>query len=110
MPAIFPDNLNKGVQSDHSGVVATPYTNSNQPQQRTKIVKTIRPLPESLISVFGGKLQNVDWFELDTVEITFPEKVIKIYPDDQPWFNEKLRSLKRERQRLYLKGPALKTT
>ena len=25
VPAIFTDNPNKGVQSDHSGVVATPY-------------------------------------------------------------------------------------
>ena len=38
------------------------------------------------------------------VESTFPEKRIQIYPDDKPWFNERLRSLKRERQRLYLKG------
>ena len=34
------------------------------------------------------------------VENTFPEKRIQIYPDDKPWFNERLRSLKRERQRL----------
>ena len=102
--------------------MATPYTDPSQPQLRTKIVKHIRPLPESLISVFGEKLRNVEWSELDAfisptdmvgsfqnttgglVESTFPEKRIQIYPNDKPWFNERLRSLKRERQRLYLKG------
>ena len=38
------------------------------------------------------------------VSNTFPEKSITIYPDDKPWFTEKLRKLKRERQRLYSKG------
>ena len=38
------------------------------------------------------------------VSTTFPEKKITIYPDDKPWFTEKLRKLKRERQRLFSKG------
>ena len=54
VPAIIPDRANKGVPSDHCGVVATPHTNPSMPKQRTKITKTIQPLPESLISVFGG--------------------------------------------------------
>ena len=122
VPPILPDNPNKGVPSDHSGVVATPHTNPSQPHLRSKIVKTIRPLPESLITVFGHKLENEDWTNLDQVQSssdmvdifqkmlddfvvsTFPEKTIQIYPDDKPWFTEKLRKLKRERQRLYNKG------
>ena len=58
VPPIMPDNPNKGVPSDHSGVVATPHTNSVQPHVRSKTVKTIRPLPESLITVFGQKLEK----------------------------------------------------
>ena len=98
----MPDNPNKGVPSDHSGVVATPHTNSVQPHVRSKTVKTIRPLPESLITVFGQKLEKQGWDDLDRenspgkiVEIfentlaelissTFPEKTIHIYPDDKP--------------------------
>ena len=122
VPPIQPDNLNKGSPSDHNGVFVTPHTNPSEPQLRTKIVKTIRPLPESLITVFGQKLQNEDWTNLDPslnstemvncyqksmeriVVNTFPEKEIKIYPDDKPWYNEKLRKMKRMRQRLYMKG------
>ena len=119
---IFPDNPNKGVPSDHSGVVASPHTDPNIPHLRYKVTKIIRPLPESLISLFGDKLANQDWTSLDEcqsstlmvddfqkslealVSNTFPEKSITIYPDDKPWFTEKLRKLKRERQRLYSKG------
>ena len=121
VPPILPDKPNKGVPSDHSGVIATPHTDPSQPQLRTKVVKTIRPLPESLISVFGQKLEAEDWTSLDpslnstemvnifqnlTEELvlkTFPSKKIQIYPDDKPWFNEKLRNLRRQRQRIYRK-------
>ena len=33
---ILPDNQNKGVPSDHSGVVATPHTNPNLPHQSSR--------------------------------------------------------------------------
>ena len=62
---ILPDNPNKGVPSDHSGVVATPHTDPDKPHLRTKIVRTIRPLPESLISTFGNKLEKQDWAKLE---------------------------------------------
>ena len=122
VPPIQPDNPNKGCPSDHMGVVATPHTNANQPHLRSKITRTIRPMPESLIELFGQKLENEDWACLDEsqsssemvhilqdmlntfVTNTFPEKIIHIYPDDKPWFSEKLRKLKRERQRLYTKA------
>ena len=35
------------------------------------------------------------------VSSTFPEKVITVSPEDQPYFNEDLRNLKRKRQREY---------
>ena len=122
VPAIIPDRANKGVPSDHCGVVATPHTNPSMPKQRTKITKTIQPLPESLISVFGDKLSQLNWSNIDKaqsptdmvqllqnstselLQTVFPKKTVHIYPDDKPWFNERLRKLKRERQRLYRKG------
>ena len=81
----------------------------------------IRPLPDSLVEVFGQKLECQNWGNLDpTFDIntlvnnfqetlaqmftdTFPEKKIVINPRDEPWFNERLRLLKRQRQRLYEK-------
>ena len=66
---IFPDNPNKGAPSDHSGVIAIPHTDPEKPHLRTKVVKTIRPLPESLISVFGQKIENKDWSCLEKYQI-----------------------------------------
>ena len=78
----------------------------------------IRPLPESLIPVFQEKLgannfemlhglsvsEMVDTFQAVVNAIlcqTFPEKQIVISPYDDPWFNEELRKLKRQKQRQY---------
>ena len=79
-------------------------------------------MPEALSEVFGQKLEIESWANLndfqsssemvetfqimlhDLVTSTFPEKTVKFYAEDKPWFTEKLRQLKRERQRLYKKG------
>ena len=120
VPPIIPDCANKGVPSDHSGVFATPLTNTNQ-QRCAKVKKYIRPLPKSLIEIFGQKLENQTLDFLNSaltptelvellqsyfkaaVEGTFPLKKIVVSPDDKPWFTEDLRKLKRQRQRIYLK-------
>ena len=120
VPAVFPDNPEKGKPSDHSGVAATPLSNMKQ-QKCGKIKRWIRPLPESLIEVFGGQLDNQNWDFLNNnqstsemvenlqlyfqnnVENIFHQKQIIISPNDKPWFNEALRKLKRHRQRIYLK-------
>ena len=60
VPPVQPDNPNKGKPSDHSGVAATPLSNMKQ-QKCGKVKRFIRPLPESLIEVFGGKLANESW-------------------------------------------------
>ena len=120
VPPVQPDNPNKGKPSDHSGVAATPLSNMKQ-QKCGKVKRFIRPLPESLIEVFGGKLANESWDFLNpaqsptemvdhlhsyfqmAVESTFPLKKITVSPDDKPWFTEDLRQLKRQRQRIYSK-------
>ena len=118
VPPISPDYPGKGVPSDHCGVFATPNTNSNEANLRTKISKVIRPLPESLLHVFQAKLETQDFsltqnltadeMVLNFQQIlnklvieTFPEKNISIYPDDLPYFTESLRKMKRQRLRQY---------
>ena len=114
----MPDKPGFGAPSDHSGVLATPLASHSQQCSRTKTIKMIRPLPESLISSFQSKLaahnfsaifemevdQMVGTFQNtlnDLLTSTFPEKKIIVSPQDQPWFNEQLRILKRQRMREY---------
>ena len=119
VPPIAPDVPGKGVPSDHMGVIATPHTNSTLPPKTHKIRRNIRPIHESLLLEFGEKLSKTDfspmhlqenstamvaWFETKMgkmVEETFPQKSILISNDDQVWFNEDLRAIKRARLREY---------
>lgn len=50
----------------------------------------------SLVQIFQDDLNRI-------LIDTFPEKKVIINPNDEPWFNEKLRLMKRQRQRIYLK-------
>ena len=56
VPFIVPAQPGKGVPSDHSGVIATPQTNSTQPTKTNKVRRNIRPIPESLLLNFGQKM------------------------------------------------------
>ena len=122
IPPIIPDNPGLGVPSDHLGVIAIPNISSTQFSRRTRISKIIRPLPESLFHSFEQKMQTqLEDFKIpigmntskivqnfqntlqDVVCSTFPEKRIWIDSDDKPYFSEKLRHLKRIRQREYHK-------
>ena len=113
VPPISPDTEGKGVPSDHNGVIATPHTNSNSVPKRNKTRRNLRPIPESLLPVFGNRLFNTDFSGVYSqpttskmvtefqkllqklVEDNFPLKSILISSEDQPWFNEELRKLKR---------------
>ena len=129
VPPIPPDVPGRGSPSDHWGVIATPHTNSSQPLKRNVIRKNIRPIPESLLPIFEEKLQNTDFSTIykhqnstlmvhayqeklqNILEETFPLKSIKISDQDQPWFTEELRTLKRARMREYSRhGKSLKYT
>ena len=119
VPAITPDELGKGVPSDHRGVVCTPHTSITQPSKKHKIRREIRPIPESLLIEFGEKLTNADlslvYMQPSSTQMvstfqnimdkmvsdTFPLKTITISSNDKPWFNEELRALKRNRIREY---------
>ena len=119
VPPITPDIAGKGVPSDHSGVIASPHTNSTLPTKTQKLKKNIRPIPESLLLAFGQKLEVTDFSSVymqenstnmvdmfqnkmsKLVEETFPLKSIIISNEDQVWFNEDLRAIKRARLREY---------
>ena len=120
LPPLAPDRPDRAAPSDHLGVQAMPITNGHIPVTK-KIVKYVRPLPDSAILSFKQKFALVD-FELalqhlpvdqmvstyqkltnDLVAASFPEKKVIVYEDDKPWYNEKLRELKRQRLREYTK-------
>ena len=117
IPPINPDRPGYGVPSDHMGVSATPCK-IGAPVKKVKVQKIIRPLPESLIPCFEKRFAELNFKDLSDqpvsqivedleskvnliVNESFPEKKITISPYDEPWFNEQLRSLKRQRQRRY---------
>ena len=120
LPGLTPDNPAHGAPSDHFGVEVLPI---EQPEINTtkKIIKYIRPLPDSLIDTFRNELSEVDFSILkdDPVDSmvqkvedtfssllhrTFPENKISINENDKPWFTEQLRTLKRRRMREYSKN------
>ena len=79
----------------------------------------IRPIPESLLPIFGEKFKNTDFSPIGLEEnptkmvekyqeiveklVTkiFPLKAITISSEDQVWFNEELRALRRTKMREY---------
>ena len=118
IPPVNPDNPATAVPSDHMGIIAKPRLNSAQIKQKTRI--TIRPLPSSLIEVFGSRLSQLNFGfapEMNSTElvgafqdqleglvsVTFPQKSIIISSEDKPFFTEELRNLKRRRMREYTK-------
>ena len=120
VPPLVPDKPGHGVPSDHNGVCAIPITGRGSCAQRNITKKIIRPLPASLIQVFESKLAAQDFDILKHNQVdqmveryqqiissifseTFPQKTITISDGDKPWFNEKLRQIKRQRLREYEK-------
>ena len=125
-PSIIPpvpvDIPGQGVPSDHNGVQALPISaaNSQRSTQSTKV--KVRPLPASLIQKFGNTIVSQDWSFIQEglgstemvqlfqnyadklVKSTFPEKLVTVSHHDKPYFTEKLRLLRRQRQRAYRKG------
>ena len=121
LPPLAPDLPDKASPSDHFGVELLPIINGCVPE-RKKVVKLIRPLPESLIMDFGQKIAAYDFeaalynlpvdqmvskyeeISSSLLNSTFPEKRVISYDNDKPWFTEKLRLLKRQRLREYTKN------
>ena len=119
VPPVPVDQGASGSPSDHQGVLVLPIDAASIPSNKTKKILTIRPIKESSLHSFGKELASVNWNFLETglsstelvelfqqhctnlVEQHFPLKTIKISAHDSPFFNERLRLLRRQRQREY---------
>ena len=110
-----------GVPSDHFPVVAKPISSiNNKTCRQTKEIRT-RPFPKSGMEKMKVWLRDKCWDEIynedsahkkaevfqnilvDKMNEIFPEKIIKINSDDQPWMSVKLKKLDRRRKRMYKK-------
>ena len=114
-----PDDLASGKPSDHRIPVARPINiieNKCSRQERTIIT---RPLTEIGYQKFQNWLIDNKWPEVfeatsahekalnfqsllaSKVNEFFPQKILKLHSDDQPWINFKIKKLDRKRKRIY---------
>ena len=111
-----------GKPSDHLIVLFRPKISHSVPAQRKYNTVEFRPLPESGLARYGEWLMQQDWSALyvstdinfkaeylqnnllNKYREIFPIKYFKTTDDDQPWFNDKLKSLDRSRKREFFKN------
>ena len=110
-----------GVQSDHMIVISRPISELNNISERNIKHVKVRPLPESGMERMKELFINESWEKicaaetahekaakfqnilLDVLNEIFPEKLLKISNDDQPWIIQKLKMLDRKRKQIYRK-------
>ena len=115
------DNPQKGVPSDHNGVLAIPVNNRETTKNTTIVIKFVKPMPESSIIEFRHSIRSIKWplmmkelsssdmvdvyqkMTTDLSNIHFPLKKISVSPYDKPWITEELKAIRRRRQRIYRK-------
>ena len=118
VPPVPVDLEGEGAPSDHQGVLVIPVNSSSSPKKTKKLI-TVRPIKESSLHLFGQALVQEDWSFLNPslssttlvesfqeycstlTDLHFPLKTVKLTSYDKPFFTEKLRHLKRRRQREY---------
>ena len=105
LPPLMPDNPSVAAPSDYSGVQILPINKTIRPE-RNKVVKIIRPLPDSLLMNFKQKMSQINFESIlhnlpsddmittfqnissNLLTETFPERKICVYSDDKPWYTE----------------------
>ena len=110
-----------GKKSDHKIVIAKPIDIINNKCARTAKIIKFRPLSKSGMVKMKEWFIDQSWEEvtkavtahekasvfqkmlLDVLDEFFPEKLLKINNDDQPWISNKLKKMDRKRKRLYRK-------
>ena len=120
LPPIESDN-DKGKPSDHLTVICEPINVINNTPLRTTRKVTLRPITESGQNLFKVWIQDKKWDQIketqsvnikvtllhnelmDKVKECFPEKTLKITSDDSPWCNDKVKRLKRLKNREFNK-------
>ena len=118
IPPVPVDKDANGVPSDHQGVLVLPVS-SNATVGKTKKSISVRPIKQSALDSFGQRIVLEDWGFMDPnssssflveefqlhctslVEHYFPMKTVQVSSFDQPFFTDRLRALRRQRQREY---------
>ena len=120
LPPLQVDEGRQGADSDHKGVEVLPRAVTATQGSEIRRRVEVRPFPESGLAMFGLTLQEEDWTELEEdnltstemvdkfqdkseylVDAAFPKKSVLVGDQDQPYFTEELRRIKRQRQRAY---------
>ena len=116
------DDDQSGEPSDHLIIIMKPISGSENVVKRSKhkIIK-YRPFPDSGIRQMGQWIQSQSWQEiydlsspnekaetfekmiLKKVNLFFPEKSIKVSSNDEPWVDNQLLKIDRQRKREYNK-------
>ena len=122
LPPLDADQGTGGKPSDHLTVVMIPISAVNNQPARTMREIEVRPLKQSGILLFEDWLKAQTWNEvlqaksvdskaeifqnmlLNKINEIFPKVKRKISSDDQPFFTEKLKRLKRKKSREYNKN------
>ena len=115
------DEDKDGKPSDHLPVIFKPINNSENRKQNYRMIK-FRPLLQSGIEHFGNWIKDQNWsdiFELETahqkaeklqsmlltqLNISLPEKTLKVNENDVPWVNHKVKKIDRKCKREYSKN------
>ena len=118
IPPVPVDNAAAGVPSDHQGVLVLPVNKLSKKNPTHKTI-SVRPIKESALVSFGQQIVLEDWQCLSSemsvtnlvekfqerccslVEKHFPLKTVRVSTFDLPFFDERLRALRRRRQRAY---------
>ena len=114
------DQDKNGKPSDHLPVVFKPVHSLENTKMKYRIIK-FRPLPQSGIDNFGEWIKNQSWSEiyeqknahlkaeklqsmlLTQLNISLPEKTLKVNDNDFPWTNDQIKKTDRRRKREYIK-------
>ena len=110
-----------GKASDHLTVIFKPIQYLDEAKRSYRTV-VFRPLTDTGVQDFGHWLSSNTWSEiynlkdahskaeslqkmlLSQLDISLPEKSLKICTTDKPWINSELKKLDRQRKREYLKN------
>ena len=122
LPPLAADSCESGKPSDHKMVVMEPISSISNKPARTKRAIVYRPVTEQNLLKMSKWLENEDWSTVTQEKLAhskakilqdilvqkyeefFPEKRRLVSNDDQPFFNEKLATLKRRKCREYSKN------
>jgi hypothetical protein len=120
-PPVAPDDPRNAKPSDHSSPIAIPLSDNEYCQTREYQTKTVRPLPDVNIEMFGSWIRNENWEQIsgninpteqvklleqifqNKLDAFFPEKDIKYSNCDLPFITSDIKYYDRRVKREYRK-------